>query len=143
MAKRFGAQLEAQTRLARRRMDATLRQSAQEVIKTAQHPMAKGGRMRVKTGFLRNSGRIGIGDMPAGPVRNDSGESFDWDQDPDGLAETILAINNAPPGVAIFFGWTANYARARNAKDKFLDLAAQKWTRIVEKNARIARQAIR
>lgn len=139
----FSAQLRAQTRLTQRRLDAVFKQSAQQVINKAQVPTAKGGQMRVKTGFLRNSGRVGIGQMPTGPARNEKGEIFDWSTDPQGQAAMVAKINEASPGTAIFFGWAANYARARNAKDGFLDLAVQDWKKIVETHAKRARLQIR
>lgn len=92
------------------------------VINDAQTPVAKGGRMHVDTGFLRASGQASLTGMPTGPVRNADGHTV---LPNDGVVQLVIA--KAEPGFPIFFGWTANYALARENKDAFLRLAVQKW----------------
>lgn len=110
-------------------LTAVCRQSVQDVIEQAQLPTAKGGRMRVDTGFLRASGRISFSGMPSGPTRGDGTPV------PDTTQSTILQIGQwKVDQVPLFFGWTANYAKYREAYDGFLSAAAQNWQQIVAAN---------
>lgn len=128
----FVAEVEAIILQTQKRMDALIRQSVNDVIDDAQTPVNKGGRMRVDTGFLRNSGQISLTGMPQGPVRGEPHQTYDWDA---ALVQATLAGVTA--GQSIFWGWTANYAVFREAKDGFLAGAVQKWQSIVSKNAAI------
>jgi hypothetical protein len=51
------ADVEEIVAVSEKRMTALMRQSLQDVINIMQEPVAKGGRMRVDTGFLRSSGQ--------------------------------------------------------------------------------------
>lgn len=109
--------------------------SIQDVVEAAQEPVAKGGRMRVKTGFLRASGRASTEGFPSGPnVRPSDAQdnSFEWD----GQAVNAI-INNMNLGDTFYFGWTANYAQYRELHDGFLETAIQNWQQFV--NARSAK----
>jgi hypothetical protein len=110
-------------------MEAVFKQSAQDVILEAQTPMAKGGNMRIDTGFLRASGKASINRLPIGATTN-FGSNVEWDDN-----ITVLTINKAKIGDAVVFGWTANYAQYRENQDGFVRLAAQNWGQIVNKNA--------
>lgn len=112
------------------RTDAVFRQSIQELIYDAQMPTAKGGRMRVDTGFLRASGQISLTGMPSGPGRNESGAPHTWQDD------TSATLAGASPGETVFFGWTANYAKYREIYDGFLIGAIHNWQDIVTRNVR-------
>lgn len=126
-SKKFSAQVDAFAVATEKRVNALIRQSTQELIEQAQFPKAKGGRMRVDTGFLRASGQISLTGMPSGPVRGEKKEPDSYEyNDPVALVLTKVKI-----GSTIFFGWTANYARARNNIDGFLDVAIQNWQAIV------------
>lgn len=109
-----------------KRMLALVRESTQRVIDEAQTPVAKGGKMRVDTGFLRASGRISFNSMPQGPVRGDAAKKYDYDNGP-----TELALGDFQLGDTIFFAWSANYAGYREAYDGFLSSAVQNWPQIV------------
>lgn len=142
MAKKsFSAQVDDQVRLVDRRVAAVFRNAARRVINHAQTPTAKGGRMRVRTGFLRNSGRAGKGDLPKGPIRGREGRSYDWEGA--SQAEVMAVIAQTEPGEQIFFGWTAAYARAREAKDGFLRGAMEQWQSFVSQEAARAKEMIR
>lgn len=130
MSKNFSAQIDDFVLKTEKRMLALVRQSTQEVIDVAQTPVAKGGRMRVDTGFLRASGQISLNGMPSGPVRGDPDQSYDFD---DGV--TVLQLAKVELGNSIFFGWTANYAKYREAYDGFLSTAVQQWPDIVKRVA--------
>ncbi len=126
----FSATVDAWVANSKKRCDAVFRQSIQEVINDAQTPIAKGGRMRVDTGFMRASGKLSFSGMPSGPARGEKGQAYNWD-------DTIAAdLATAEPGATLYFGWTANYTKYREAYDGFLIAAIQKWPQIVEKYAR-------
>ena len=123
------------------RMLAVTRQSLQDVINDAQTPVAKGGRMRVDTGFLRASGQASIGTMPSGPVRPDPGAKpgqYITDEN-----AVVLQLGSLQLGQTFFFGWSANYAKYRELYDGFLDAALQRWESIVAKNTEQLRQRIK
>jgi len=104
------------------RIDAVVKQSAQDLVNTAQTPRAKGGNMPVDTGFLRNSGMASLTGMPSGTGSTES--------------QVTLTIYRAKPGDTIYFGWTANYAKYMERRYAFMRLAAQQWQDIVNRNAR-------
>lgn len=122
----FAASVGAFVAQSEQRMDAVFRESVQRTIEEAQTPVGKGGKMRVDTGFLRNSGAASLSGMPSGLSRprgkGDKGEPQDVD----------AVIAGAPRGATIWFGWTANYARPREYVDGFLRSAAQNWQKTVE-----------
>jgi hypothetical protein len=118
-------------------MEAVFKQSAQDVILEAQTPVAKGGNMRIDTGFLRASGKAQLNTLPTGANIN-KGNNVNW-----GEGVTILTINKAKIGDSIVFGWTANYAQFRENQDGFVRLAAQNWGEIVNKNANMIKARLR
>lgn len=118
-------------------LDAVFRQSTQELIADIQTPVAKGGRMRVDTGFLRASGQASLTGMPTGPVRPpENAKPGQYSDGAEVPTLTIVTIAKAKAGDTIFFGWTANYAIYREAKDAFLRLGVQKWQQIVDRVTR-------
>lgn len=124
-----------------KRMLALMRQSLQDVINEAQLPVAKGGRMRVDTGFLRASGQASLSGMPTGPVRGDPNAlpgSYDFN------AENVtVALGKLKMGSIFYFGWTANYAKYREVYDGFLEGALQHWARVVAFNTETIRERIK
>lgn len=88
----------------------------------------KGGKMRVDTGFLRASGRLSYDGMPTGPLRPTKGESYTWSQS----EQVTVKLQSLQIGQTVYFGWTANYAKYREAYDGFLISAIQDWQRIVD-----------
>lgn len=119
------------------RMESVAKESFQRLIEEAQQPVAKGGNMRVDTGFLRNSGVAAIGSIPIGPSVNpftQKNESPIWDN-----SSTAAVINSLKIGQIIYFGWTANYAIHRENKDGFVRRATQDWPRIVHQVSATAR----
>lgn len=128
----IGAQVDAFALATEKRMVALVRQSTQNTADIAQHPVAKGGRMRVDTGFLRASGQMSLNGLPTGPVRGEKTEKNSYETP---VHTTITALSKFELGNSVFFGWTANYARRRNLYDGFLDMAVKDWPNIV---ARVA-----
>jgi hypothetical protein len=116
---RFGAKVQ------RRALDVA-RESIQDVIDDAQTPKAKGGRMPVRTGFLRNSLASGLNGSFGPPDEN----------------SYILTIGQLDLGDVARFAWTAEYAIFQElgtsafAGNHFVGVAAAKWPQFVEANAR-------
>ncbi len=114
-----------------RNMGVIYQMSVADVIRTAQTPTAKGGRMRVDTGFLRNSL---VGEL-RGTVANVGGDGYN------------LVIAQADAGEPLAFSWTAAYAVAREfgargqQPDFYARAAAQQWEKFVNLNARLVADA--
>jgi hypothetical protein len=89
--------------------------------------------MRVDTGFLRASGKASTTAMPRLDQSRGGQASFNYSE-----SEIALVIAGAELGQTIYFGYTAEYAAAREygsrgqAPDAFVRSAAQKWPAIVE-----------
>lgn len=137
----FAADVEDWVRETNQRVEAVMRASLNDVVENAQTPVAKGGRMRVDTGFLRASGRASVDGWPSGPdVRpNDAlPNSYTWN------GEAVIAVlSKLKVGDTFFFGWTANYAEYRELYDGFLEGALQHWARIVAINTEALRGRIK
>ena len=126
----FVAQVDKAVAKSKSKLDRLVRQSANELIKDAQVPVAKGGRMPVLTGFLRNSLLTDV----KGKATSEGEDSY------------VTALRGVKAGDSIRFTWTALYAMiveggygARPARF-FARGAAEKWKGIVE---RIARKLVR
>ena len=126
--KSFTAQVDDFVKESEQRMNAVVLVSVQTTINIAQNPTAKGGLMRVDTGFLRASGQVSFDGMPTGsgrnPTRRKKGESglvYATDEN------YVVKLAGFKLGATIFWGWVADYAEIRNAYDGFLDNATAKW----------------
>ena len=125
----FTAQIKAFTDRAKEKMDAVVKQSAQEVYSIAQTPKARGGRMPVDTGFLRNSL---VAELNGGTVAG-------------GADAYTLAVAGMELGDTVFAGWTAEYARhmeygtSKTPGNFYMLSAAQQWQAIVKRNADLVR----
>jgi len=139
----FAATVSAWAAKTKERMAEVRLQAAQDIVEIMQTPVAKGGRMRVDTGFLRASlqGQVGMGaftpkDKPPGVKK------FSYDPEP-----INLVLLNAGPAETVTVGYTARYAAAREygargqPPDGFVRMAAQQWQRVVSEAAtRIQRE---
>jgi HK97 gp10 family phage protein len=125
----FTAQIKAFTDRAKEKMETVVKQSAQEVFSIAQTPKARGGRMPVDTGFLRNSMVASLNGSTVGG----------------GADAYVLAVAGMDLGDTVFAGWTANYARfmeygtSKTPANYFMLSAAQQWQAIVARNAELVR----
>jgi len=125
MAENFQAQVSKHVLDYKGRLESVFKESAQDLIRQAQQPVAQGGRMPVDTGFLRNSLVSGLN----GSTALSGADSY------------VMAIAGAEPGDTIHAYWTAHYARyveygARGRPPRFFARgAAQDWPRIVRENA--------
>jgi len=104
------------------------KQSIQDTVRQAQTPVAQGGDMPVKDGFLRNSLVTSV----AGSDRGKGANSY------------VLGIAQLQLGDAFQVAWTTDYAIARHyavgvgqGGGLWRDKAAQNWSQTVKKNARL------
>jgi len=126
MVKTFSAQFDDIIAMNEKRLIALARESNQRLIDRTQTPTAKGGRMRVDTGFLRASGQASLTGLPSGPARPETATgSFDWSE-----TTVFTILGRLKLGTAFHFGWSADYAAAREKYDGFLDTALQDWQEI-------------
>lgn len=102
------------------RMEAVVKTSLQDAVDEMQEPRAKGGRMPVDTGFMRNSAGAALNALPS--------SNGDYSQ-----GATAVVINRLKIGDTFYFGWAANYAPFMNNRYGFLDLPVQNWDNIVIK----------
>jgi hypothetical protein len=126
--KSFSAQVDRIIVNTDKRMNLVMKQSLQNTINEMQTPTSKGGKMRMDTGFLRASGQSSLNGMPTGPSRKPAEGQFDWT-----ASDTTATIGKMKFGSTFFWGWTANYARVREAYDGFRDSALQNWQQTVDK----------
>lgn len=128
----------------KQRMAAVKNESVRRTIEFMQTPVAKGGNMPVKTGFLRASLKATIGQAQFATMENPGGDrTFSYDG-----GEVALIIAGAAIEQPIEAVYTAVYARVANyggenrAPRLFVDLAAQRWTQTVaEVSAEAQRRA--
>lgn len=117
------------------RLDAAAKTAVDAIVEDAQTPVAKGGRMRVDTGFLRNSIAAAVGSMPSGPS--------DPRADAQGRGEVGLVVEQWSVRDPLYVGWTANYAVYREAYDGFMEGALQNWAKHVSSAVQEAAKAFR
>lgn len=104
------------------RLLAVMRTAISRTIDDAQTPTAKGGKMRVDTGFLRASGQASLEGIPAGPSKPVKDTAYAYNGD---ALNVVLAKMQI--GDSFFWGWTAKYAKYREAYDGFLEASLQNW----------------
>lgn len=130
----FTAQIDAIILKNKTACDLLIRQSVNDVIDDAQTPRAKGGSMPVDTGFLRNTGDLGLNGIPSGPDRPAADAepgSYEWND-----GKVVATLAGAEAGDTLFWSWSAIYANRMNNMYGFLDKAVQKWPQIVAKRCR-------
>jgi len=110
------------------RLLAVTRQAIEELIEDVQTPVAKGGKMRVDTGFLRSTGLSSLNAPPTGVGSGEKDKKYLYSGEPVNLTLAKMKI-----GDSFYFGWTANYARHREVFDGFLETGLQKWQSHVDK----------
>ena len=114
--------LDQWTKKTEKRIDAVLKDATQSVVAVAQQTKAKGGRMPVDTGNLRNSLQSSV----AGGAMGEGKESY------------ILAAAGMNGGDLATFTWTAEYAAAVNNGNRgrpgahFVEGAVDQWPAIVQ-----------
>jgi len=113
------------------RLDAVWKTAAQDLAREVQTPRAKGGRLPLDTGFLRNSFAADINATPSG-----NGET------PYTSGPVSIVVNRAKIGDRVVFGWSAQYSVFVEARFSFLRSAAQNWQQIVDKSAQKVRAGV-
>ena len=122
MARYTFATLDQWTKKTEKRIDAVLKDATQSVVAVAQQTKAKGGRMPVDTGNLRNSLQSSV----AGGAMGEGASSY------------ILAAAGMNGGDLATFTWTAEYAAAVNNGNRgrpgahFVEGAVDQWPAIVQ-----------
>ena len=135
MATSFTAEVTARVNAYQKRMEATFRGSAQDLAEEVTRPVAKGGHMRVKTGFLRSSMLASTTAMPTIRQGNRPSSSAPDNSFSPNEGQITITIANAKLSQTIFFGFTADYAAIREYYDGFVRLPAQNWQSIVNRNS--------
>ena len=113
--------LDQWTKKTEKRIDAVLKDATQSVVAVAQQTKAKGGRMPVDTGNLRNSLQSSV----AGGAMGEGASSY------------IMVAGNMKGGDVATFTWTAEYAAAVNNGNRgrpgahFVEGAVDQWPAIV------------
>lgn len=116
-----------------KRMLMVMKQSLINAINEMQTPVAKGGKMRVDTGFLRASGQASLNGMPSGPDQKPKdAKKHEYDDGEKKYPQTEATIGQMQFGSTLFWGWSANYARYREAYDGFMYSTVQNWQKIVD-----------
>jgi len=138
---KFSRQIDAAVAKYKLRMDLTAKHAVQETVRLAQRIEKEGGRMLVDTGFLRASIQGSTGAMPTGvSINPDPTGEETIEYNGEGVAASIIKWQ---PGLEILYiGWTANYARPREAKDGFLRGAVEQWDGTVNMIAARVKQRI-
>lgn len=141
---KFGDQIKRHERVALARIRATARESIRVTTEIAQQPRRGGGRMRIRTGFLRASIQAAIGRMPSGPTTNEGDQKYGLNEQASGAPVAAVLLQYDPfAEVSFYVGWTANYARPREYKDGFLRGAVEKWDTTVARAANQAKRKIK
>lgn len=116
-----------------KRMLMVMKQSLINAINEMQTPVSKGGKMRVDTGFLRASAQASLNGVPNGPsMKPKDATKGQYDDGSRKYPEIEATIGQMQFGSTLFFGWTANYAKYREAYDGFAYSTIQRWQQIVD-----------
>lgn len=144
MAGSFSAQVDAWVAKVPERQEAVFKAAVQEIVSIAQNPVAAGGNMPVRDGFLRASITATLGGtIPLQTTKPADGIAYSYNP-----AEVSLVIASADREDLITIAWTANYARhveygvRGRAGRRFLALAAQQWPRVVTEAATALRNRV-
>jgi hypothetical protein len=108
----------------------------EEIVRDAND---KNGKMRVDTGFLRSSGTSAINQIPKGESRGrerkkgEVGVLAEYAGYERKISQELqVTLARLKLGDTFNYGWTAYYAKYREAYDGFLESAVQKWQTIVD-----------
>jgi len=124
--------LDQWTKKTERRIDAVLKDATQSVVAVAQVTKAKGGKMPVDTGNLRNSLQSSVAGGASGQ----------------GASSYILAAAGMKGGDVATFTWTAEYAAAVNNGNNgrpgahFVEGAVDQWPAIVRSSTAKAKARV-
>ena len=132
---KFSDQIKSRTEVYNRRARAIARTAIQTTVNDMMTPVSDGGRLRVDTGFMLNSGGAALNSIPSGP--SEKGESGTTGE------PLPIVLLKWKPGDTVVFGLSASYARYRESEDGFVRGAAEKWQGNVRDAVRDAKARIR
>jgi hypothetical protein len=143
MAGSFAASVSRWVSETEQRIEAVRKQATQEVFEEARRPRGEGGKMRVDTGFLRNTAVASLSAMP--PIDKNArpvpGQSYK-----DNSSAIALIIAQSKPGDTVYLGFVAAYSAERELgargqpPDAFARSAAEQWQSIVRRVSQRAQQ---
>lgn len=127
----FGEQIDAWIGDAIERRDLVAKEAAQRQFERVLTPRAKGGNMRVDTGFLRASAKVSL-DNPVLGLEENSAKGRSEDQKgvvifPFDEGAISLTINRMEWGQTLWMVFSANYAKPREHKDLFVRSSVALW----------------
>lgn len=125
----FLAKLEQWANKTEKKLTAVIQNSIEDMVEYANTPVDDGGRMPVKTGFLRQSGAGEVNQIPSGESEKEKGVTYSY-------KPGLSALPRFKLGDTFYYGWCAIYANVQNIRFGFKDLAVQKWPDIVANNVR-------
>lgn len=133
-SEQFVAQIKDWSKRTERNMMLVVMSAAQKLAHEMGRPVAEGGNMRVRTGFLRWSLRASLTSMPTIDPNAKPGEGGSYSEPP-GVIAAILGMQKDKP---LYLGYTASYAYHREFThgDAFVRSAAQRWQEFVEEAAK-------
>ena len=143
MSSNFDKQIDKIKIKAEEKMLAVVKNAIRDVVIEAQTPVAKGGKMRVDTGFLRWSGTASLTGLPIGQTegrKRKKGEigvlaGYRYDENNGGkvLNDVLMHLKL---GDKFYFGWTARYAQFREMYDGFMSSALANFQQHIEEQTR-------
>ncbi len=116
------------------------RASIGDVINEATTSRFKGGKMPVKTGFLRASGKASLTGFPVGATKGDPDMQYPSADQYASEGHINVVLAQMKPGDTFYFGWTAEYANTQNTYNGFMDGAIQNWQGYVNVRANEAKR---
>lgn len=128
----FSKQVSAFVAKSEDRMVAARNIAIQKTVEFMQTPVAVGGNMPVKDGFLRSSIVFSTGALPTTRKKPEDGVPYRYDGD--GLVLTLATAGLDDPIAAIYtavYARVANYGGPNRPARQFVGLAAQNWLRFV------------
>lgn len=143
----FSAQIDAWVKETKERQVAVFRESAQRITEEILLPVAKGGHMRVETGFMRASLSASLdGGLPQFQERPEAAVKASRESGAPSIAFDIspvgLVISDADIGDTITFAFAANYARHVENRFAPVRLGAQRWPQVVAEVAQDAKRRV-
>lgn len=119
-----------------------VKNAIRKTVQEAQTPVAKGGKMRVDTGFLRWSGTASLNQMPSGPsegrirAKGEVGVLPEYAVNNEGGQMLNKCLIDMKIGDSFYFGWTARYALYREMYDGFTVSAVANFKNYVDEECR-------
>lgn len=145
MTDKFETQIDTFVANTEKKILGVMKESIKELVIATQTPVSKGGKMRVDTGFLRWSGVAALNALPRGLSKGKERPKgsvgvlpeYKYDENDTNLNMVLLKMKI---GDVFYFGWTARYAKYREAYDGFLETNLQNWQTFVDASVKKMRE---